>query len=118
GAVPRPMTSSLPLSPGSATMHAILDVPMSSPTISCCSGRLLIQTLPVGLRLGGSSTQCKTVAVSQIHVSCTGHGFGHADQCVIDESVHALVHVVLAQAQNQATFQNCTPRATRSQFQS
>src|SRR5699024_8636592 len=111
GAVPRPMISSSPSSPGSATMQATFEVPMSSATMRWVSGLLLIHFLLIDS--GALAANRETVAVSQIHISGTGECAARLRQCIIDEPLQPLIQMIASEAQRQTVVQGGAPGTAR-----
>src|SRR5699024_7176394 len=115
GALPRPMISSSPSVPGSATMQATLEVPISNATMRLFSGLLLIHSLQSGG--GAHAAHRETIAVTQIHITGLCQGARHLCQGIIDKPLQSRRQVLAPQAQLQAIGQGRLPRAARIQRQ-
>src|SRR5699024_6092776 len=115
GAEPRPTISSAPSSPGSATMQATFEVPISRATMRFVSGLLLIPFLLSGR--GACTTDRKTIAIAQIHIAGFGQCRTGLAEGEIDKSLQPNGQMLASKAQHQSVVKTGSPGTTRVQLQ-
>src|SRR5699024_6908569 len=115
GAEPRPTISNSPSSPGSATMQATLEVPISRATMRFVSGLLLIPFLLGGR--GACTADRKTIAIAQIHIAGCGQRGARLAEGKINKPLQTCCQMLAPEAQHQTVVQGGAPGPARVQLQ-
>src|SRR5665213_2323559 len=119
GCEPMPITSIAPSGVISPTSASTLEVPMSSPTMTCLSDFLAIKMcrFPCDRHVAGATfpTDCKTVAVAHIHVGNVRGARSHQLRGRKHEAIESLIQLLPSQPHQHSVIEREVPGSARIQ---